>query len=78
MVVATVTSTIGNPYRRVAVIEEPAIVVCIDGEQPMSGTPYKRTQEVIGCEKQAVLPVVQNATQVVEPVVVIDALEIGG
>lgn len=64
MVVVAVSSTIGNPNARIAVIEETAIVVRINGEQPMSGTPNKRTQEVIGCKEQAILPIVQDATQV--------------
>ena len=77
MVITAVSSTIGNINARIAVIEEPAIVVPIDGEEPMSSTPDNRTQEIIGSEEQTVLPVIQDATQVVDSVVIINTIEIG-
>ena len=77
MVITAVSTMIGNIDTGITIIEESTIVVPINGEQPMSGTPYNGTQEVVGSEKQAVLPVVQDATQVVDSVVVINAIEIG-
>jgi hypothetical protein len=77
MVVMTVSATIGYPNTGIAIIEEPAIITRIYRKKPMSGAPYNRTQEIIGCKKQAILPIVQDATQVADSVVVIDTIEVG-
>jgi len=77
MVEAAVTASVGNPYAGTTVVEVVAIVVAIDGEEPAACTPSDRTEEIVGCKKQAVLPVVQDAAQVVQTIVVITTIEVG-
>lgn len=65
MVVTAMASTIGNPYTGTSIIEVVAIVVTIDGEIPTRSTPQNRTKEIVRSEEQVVLPVVQDAAQVI-------------
>ena len=78
IVAATVSAIIGNPYRRTAIVEVTAIVVAVDGEVPTTCTPSYRAEEIIGCHQEIVLPVVQDAAEVVETIRVVVAIEIGG
>ena len=78
VVVAAVSATIGNIYCGMAVVEVPAVVVAVDGEVPAASPPQDGAEEIVGCIEQAVLPVVQDATQVVQAIVVVHAGNVGG
>ena len=77
IVEAAVSATIGNPYAGTAIVVVATIVVTVDGEVPASSTPNDRTKEVVGCHQQAVLPVVQDAAEVVQAIAVVAAVEVG-
>ena len=76
MVMTAVSATIGNPYAGATIVEVVAAIVTVNREVPSSCTPAKRTEEVVGCRQQAVLPVVQDATQVVQTIVIVNAIEV--
>ena len=78
IVMCTAVSTIvGNPYRRAAVVEVATIVITIDREVPTACTPNDRTQEVVGCYKEIVLPVVKYAAKVAHTIAVVAAVKVG-
>ena len=77
IVATTVTTIIGNPNAGTAIVEITAIVIAVDGEVPTASTPQNRTQEVVGCRQEAVLPVVQNAAKVVQTIGIVAAIKVG-
>ena len=77
MIVAAVTATIGNPHAGTAEVKIVAIVIAIDREEPAACPPHDGTEEIVRCKQQAVLPVVQDAAEIVDSVVVIDTIKVG-
>ena len=77
VIVPTVSAVVRPPHYGTAVIEVAAVVVAVDGEVPSAGTPYDGAQEVVGSHEEVVLPVVQDVTQIVQPVVIIAAIDVG-
>ena len=76
VVETAVSAIIRSPHAGASIEVIAAIVVAIDGEVPAACTPHDRTQEVIGNHQEVVLPVVQDAAEVVQSVAVIAAVEI--
>ena len=77
MIGMAVSTIVRYPYARTAIKEVTTIVIAVNGEEPTASTPYYRTKEVVSSHQEDVLPVVQNATQVTQTMVVIDAIEVG-
>lgn len=74
------TAKIGFPYSRTAVEEVVVtitVILTVDGEYPSSRLPRHGVAEVVSSHEDIVLPVLQDAAQVAQAVVVVIAIEVG-
>lgn len=74
---SAMSATIGKTYMRTNIVEVTTIVITVDREEPTARTPYHGTEEIVGSREKSILPIVQDATQVVKTVCVIVSVEIG-
>ena len=62
MMVGVVATTIDVVNSRWIVVEVVHSVNSVHGIEPCVGSPYHRTEEVVGCSEQCVLPIVKDMT----------------
>ena len=77
MIATAMAATIGNIYAWTAVVEVAGSVMTIDGEGPATCTPDNGTEEIVGSRQKAVLPIMEDAAQVVQAVAVVAAIDVG-
>lgn len=61
---AAMSAMIGHIHPRTVIEEMRVMVVGIDGKIPSRSAPHHRTQEIVGCQKQIVLPIVEDVAEV--------------
>ena len=73
---ATMSAIVGHIHPRMTVVEMCVMIVGIDGEIPAGSTPQHRTQEIVGCHKQSVLPVIQDVAEVGTTIAEADTIQV--
>ena len=76
VVVSAVSAPIGDVHTRTAVVVVAAVVVAVDGEMPRSSPPDDGAEEVVSSRQQRVLPVVEDAAEVVEAIAVVASVDV--
>lgn len=71
----SMSATIAEIDSGVRIVEMAGVVMMIDGQQPGAAIEGQRAEEIVGCHKQRILPVVQNVAKIgiaVRQIVAID------